>query len=134
MPSTNGHGPKKAVLYARVSTDEQARTGYSLPEQLRVLREHAAGEGYEVVAEVEDDGYSGTTIDRPGLRRIMQLSADDAVDVVLARWRHRFFRSRYYRLMVERDLKDLGVKLVALNDTGNRFADGFPGRLRGVGT
>jgi DNA invertase Pin-like site-specific DNA recombinase len=26
MPSTNGHGPKRAVLYARVSTDEQARS------------------------------------------------------------------------------------------------------------
>jgi hypothetical protein len=24
MPSTNGHGPKRAILYARVSTDEQA--------------------------------------------------------------------------------------------------------------
>jgi site-specific DNA recombinase len=68
MPSTNGHGPKRAILYARVSTDEQAKSGYSLPEQLRVLREHAAHEGYEVVSEIEDDGYSGTTIDRPGLR------------------------------------------------------------------
>jgi hypothetical protein len=29
MPSTNGHGPsKRAVLYARVSTDEQARSGF----------------------------------------------------------------------------------------------------------
>jgi hypothetical protein len=32
MPNTNGHGPKRAILYARVSTDEQARSGYSLPE------------------------------------------------------------------------------------------------------
>ena len=30
MSSTNGHGSKKAILYARVSTEEQARTGYSL--------------------------------------------------------------------------------------------------------
>jgi hypothetical protein len=30
MPSSNGHGPKQAILYARVSTDERARTGYSL--------------------------------------------------------------------------------------------------------
>ena len=27
MPSTNGHGTKQAVLYARVSTDEQAKSG-----------------------------------------------------------------------------------------------------------
>jgi DNA invertase Pin-like site-specific DNA recombinase len=33
MLSTNGHGPKRAVLYVRVSTDEQARSGYSLAQQ-----------------------------------------------------------------------------------------------------
>src|SRR3954469_10438853 len=125
MPNTNGYGLKQAILYTRVSTDEQAKSGYSLPEQLRVLREHAIREGHEVVAEVEDDGYSGTTIDRPGLRSIMELAVEGTVDIVLARWRHRYFRSRYYRLVVERDLKDLGVKLVTLNDTGNRLADGF---------
>ena len=40
--STNGHGPKRAVLYARVSTDEQAEKGYSISDQFRALREHAA--------------------------------------------------------------------------------------------
>ena len=52
MPSTNGHGPKRAILYARVSTDEQARSGYSLAQQLEALREYAAREGYEVLEEV----------------------------------------------------------------------------------
>jgi DNA invertase Pin-like site-specific DNA recombinase len=32
MPNTNGHGPKRAILYTRVSTDEQARSGYSLAQ------------------------------------------------------------------------------------------------------
>ncbi len=41
MPSTNGYGPKKrAVLYIRVSSDEQAKKGYSIPDQLRELREN----------------------------------------------------------------------------------------------
>ena len=47
MPSTNGS--RRAVLYARVSTDEQARTGYSLAQQIEALRECAAREGYEVL-------------------------------------------------------------------------------------
>ena len=34
MPSTNGHGPRRAVLCTRVSTDEQARSGYSLAQQI----------------------------------------------------------------------------------------------------
>jgi DNA invertase Pin-like site-specific DNA recombinase len=49
MASTNGHGPKKAILYARVSTDEQARSGYSLVQQLEALRVHCEREGYEVL-------------------------------------------------------------------------------------
>ena len=54
MPSTNGHGPQRAVLYARVSTQEQATKGYSLAQQMEALREHAAREGYEVLEEVSD--------------------------------------------------------------------------------
>ena len=57
MPSTNGHGPKRAILYARVSTDEQARSGYSLRQQLERLRKYAAEESYEVLEEVTDAGY-----------------------------------------------------------------------------
>ena len=56
MPSTNGRkGPKRAVLYARVSTDEQGKSGYSIPDQLRENRSYAAREGSEIV----DDGHSG---------------------------------------------------------------------------
>jgi site-specific DNA recombinase len=50
MPSSNGNHPKRAVLYARVSTEEQARSGYSLAQQMEALREYANREGYEVVA------------------------------------------------------------------------------------
>jgi DNA invertase Pin-like site-specific DNA recombinase len=61
MPSTNGHCPKSAILYARVSTQEQATTGYSLRQQIERLREYAASEGYEVIEVVT------RTPDRAGL-------------------------------------------------------------------
>jgi DNA invertase Pin-like site-specific DNA recombinase len=35
MPTTDS--PERAILYARVSTDEQARSGYSLAQQLEAL-------------------------------------------------------------------------------------------------
>jgi site-specific DNA recombinase len=123
MPSTNGHGQKRAILYARVSTDEQAKAGYSIPEQLRELRAYAVREGYRVVEEAVDDGHSGADPHRPGLRRVMELAEAGAVDVVLAKKRNRLFRSRLYRLLWDQDLGDLGVKLIALDDTGNRFGD-----------
>ena len=65
MPSTNGHGPNRAILYARVSTDEQAKSGYSIPEQLRELRAYATREGYRVVEEAVDDGHSGAAHTAP---------------------------------------------------------------------
>jgi DNA invertase Pin-like site-specific DNA recombinase len=55
MPNIKWHGPKPAILYARVSTEEQAKTGYSIPEQLRELRAYAVRESYRVVDEVVDD-------------------------------------------------------------------------------
>jgi site-specific DNA recombinase len=71
MPSTNGHGPKRAILYARVSTDEQARSGYSLAQQLEALRGYAEQEGYEVLEDVSDPGQSGASLERPGMDRVM---------------------------------------------------------------
>ena len=37
MPSTIGHVPKRAILYTKVSTDEQARSGYSLAQQIDAI-------------------------------------------------------------------------------------------------
>src|ERR687895_1427523 len=118
----NGEGSKRAILYARVSTEEQMK-GYSIPDQLRELRAYAAREGYVVVEEAVDDGHSGADPHRPGLRRVMELAESGTIDVVLAKKRNRLFRSRLYRLLWDQDLGELGVKLIALDDTGNRFGD-----------
>jgi site-specific DNA recombinase len=55
----------------------------------------------------------------------MQLAETGEIDVVIAAKRDRFFRSRLHRLLWDKDLADLGVNLISLNDTGNRLADGF---------
>ena len=119
---SNGERSKRAILYARVSTEEQMK-GYSIPDQLRELRAYATREGYVVVEEAVDDGHSGADPHRPGLRRVMELAESGMIDVVLAKKRNRLFRSRLYRLLWDQDLGELGVKLIALDDTGNRFGD-----------
>jgi predicted site-specific integrase-resolvase len=99
MPSTNGHGHKRAILYARVSTDEQARSGYSLAQQLEALRGYAEREGYEVLEEVSDPGQSGTSLERPGMDRVRDLVAAGGVSVVLAQDRDRFAREPAYHYL-----------------------------------
>ncbi len=84
MFSADVRAPERAILYARVSTEEQARSGYSLAQQLEALRAQASLEGYEVLEEIADPGWSGAYLDRPGLDRVRDLVQGGGVDVVLA--------------------------------------------------
>jgi site-specific DNA recombinase len=124
MPSTNGHGPKRAILYARVSTDEQARSGYSLAQQLEALKEYAAREGYEVLEEVQDPGQSGASLERPGMDRVRDLVAAGGVSVVLAQDRDRFAREPAYHYLLRREFDEYGTKIRALNDRGDESPEG----------
>ena len=45
---------RKAVLYARVSSKDQEREGYSIPAQLKLLREYAASHQLEIVRDFID--------------------------------------------------------------------------------
>jgi site-specific DNA recombinase len=124
MPSTNGHGSKRAILYARVSTDEQARSGYSLAQQLEALREYAAREGYEVLEEVVDPGQSGASLERPGMDRVRDLVAAGGVSVVLAQDRDRFSREPAYTYLLRREFEEHGCELRSLNDRGDGSPEG----------
>src|SRR5215218_6556613 len=124
MPNTNGHGPKRAILYARVSTDEQARSGYSLAQQTEALREYAAREGYKVLEEVVDPGQSGASLERPGMDRVRDLVSAGGVSVVLAQDRDRFAREPAYHYLLKREFEEHGTKIRALNDRGDESPEG----------
>ena len=124
MTSTNGHGPKRAILYARVSTDEQARSGYSLAQQIEALRAYAAREGYEILEEVVDPGQSGASLERPGMDHVRDLVAGGGVSVVLTQDRDRFSREPAYTYLLRREFEGHGTKLRALNDRGDDSPEG----------
>jgi site-specific DNA recombinase len=124
VPNTNGHGPKTAVLYARVSTDEQARSGYSLAQQIEALRGYAASDGYEVLEVVQDAGQSGASLERPGMDRVRDLVAAGGVSVVLAQDRDRFAREPAYHYLLRREFEEHGTKIRALNDRGDDSPEG----------
>src|SRR5215211_6892218 len=116
LSSTNGHGPKRAILYARVSTDEQARSGYSLAQQIEALREHAAREGYEVLEEVVEPGQSGASLERPGMDCVRDLVAAHDVSVVLAQDVDRISREPWHYEYLRSWLADHGTQLRTLED------------------
>src|SRR5215212_8250378 len=128
MPSTNGHGLKRAVLwailYARVSTDEQARSGFSLAQQLEALRDYASREGYEVLEEVVDPGQSGASLERPGMDRVRDLVAAGGVSMVLAQDQDRFSREPAYTYLLRQEFEEQGCELRSLNDRGDETPEG----------
>ncbi len=63
---------KRAVIYVRVSTDEQAVEGYSLYAQRSILEDYCLAEGLGIAEVYEDNGYSGRNINRPAYRRMME--------------------------------------------------------------
>jgi site-specific DNA recombinase len=119
MPSTNIHVPKRAILYARVSTQEQARSGYSLAQQLEALREYAAREGYEVLEQVTDPGQSGASLERPGMDRVRDLVQAGGVSVVLAQDRDRFSREPAYVYVLKKEFEERSCSLRSLNCRGD---------------
>src|SRR5215216_1682964 len=124
MPSTNGHGPKRAILYTRVSTEEQARSGYSLAQQIEALRDYAAREGYKVLEEVMDGGQSGGSLARPGMDKVRDLVAGGSVSVVLAQDRDRFAREPAYHYLLKKEFEEHGCKIRSLNDRGDESPEG----------
>lgn len=83
MTQGGGGVQVRCVIYTRVSTDMQARDGVGLDAQLARCRELAASRGYEVIAELADEGVSGKkgASARPGLAQVLSYP-DDVVVVV----------------------------------------------------
>ena len=56
----------RVALYARVSTEHQEKER-TIGSQLDALEARAASEGWAVEMTCADEGYSGASLDRPGL-------------------------------------------------------------------
>ncbi|MGE5552953.1 MAG: recombinase family protein [Betaproteobacteria bacterium] len=70
-------------IYTRVSSEEQARSGYSLEEQESACLALAERENLQVVKVYRDPGYSGGSLDRPALKELIRDVKANRLDMVL---------------------------------------------------
>jgi site-specific DNA recombinase len=105
---------KRAVLYARVSTDDQADRGYSLPSQLDLCRKYAERLGYTVIGALREDCSGATPIaERPeGKWLVAKLKRREA-DVVIAYQVDRLSRDIVDLLATVRSWLRMGVEVHA---------------------
>jgi site-specific DNA recombinase len=113
----------KAALYCRVSTEEQARSGYSIRQQLEALHEYCQQNNNDVVGEFQDSS-SGADIARLELDDLRDLVAVGGIDIALAQDADRIIRDPAHRAYLDDEFESYGTRLVALDDWGDDTHEG----------
>jgi site-specific DNA recombinase len=83
----------RAVGYARVSTEEQAREGLSLPDQVAKMNAYARLYEIQLVGIELDEGISAKKLDRPGVLRSLAMIDTNEADGLLVTKLDRLSRS-----------------------------------------
>ena len=95
-------------IYARVSTIEQSKTGYSIGEQEKRLRKYCEARAWDVYHVYIDGGYSGANTERPAQIELVKARIQEITDQV----------SRYTELFSLRqlDIDELRASIDPLTD------------------
>lgn len=111
---------KRACVYTRVSTDEQAKDGYSIDEQERRCKAQIESKGWQYVKTFSDPGVSGMKDckDRPGLSAMLSAIEADEIDAIVIYKLDRLSRKQRYTMeLIEDVIMKHHIALVSLNET-----------------
>ena len=107
--------PVRAAIYTRVSTEDQAKEGFSLDAQLDKLKSYCKARDWVVGGEYIDDGHSGRTIKRPAYSKMME--EIDEWDILLVIKMDRIHRnSKNFMTMMEY-LKQKEKEFVSMSES-----------------
>ena len=124
---------KKIFLYVRVSTQEQAREGYSIDEQIDRLKDFCKAMNWTVVKVYTDAGCSGSNTDRPALQSMIEDIKAKNGDCVVVYKLDRLSRSQKDTLeLIEDCFLANNVDFVSMTenfDTGTPFGRAMIGIL-----
>ncbi|WP_074974978.1 recombinase family protein [Nitrosospira multiformis] len=84
---------KQAVIYARVSSKEQEKEGFSIPAQLKLLKEYAAAQGLKVAQEYVDVETAKTTGRNAFGEMVDYLKAHPSIRTLLVEKTDRLYRN-----------------------------------------
>lgn len=114
----------KAVIYLRVSSDEQAHHGYSIAAQRAACSERARALGAAEVMELRDEGVSASLLDRPGLNALRAGAKRGDFRLVVIYDPDRFARNLSHQLLVTEEIERAGVRLEFVNFEWEHTAEG----------
>jgi DNA invertase Pin-like site-specific DNA recombinase len=87
----------RAALYLRVSTDRQAESDLSIPDQRRQMTAYALTKGWTVTDEFVEPGLTATDEKRPAFQAMIEagLTKPPPFDKILVHSFSRFFRDQF---------------------------------------
>lgn len=113
---------KKAVIYARYSSDRQNEQ--SIAGQVEVCTEWAKNNDVEIMHIYHDEALSGKTDKRPDFQRMIKDAKSGKFDYILVYKLDRFARNRYDSAIYKAQLKKYGVRIMSAMEN---IADGPEG-------
>ena len=118
----------KVALYARYSDENQKDS--SIEQQMRLLRQRAEAEGWDVVASYEDKALTGSNMLRPGIQALMAASLDKQFDIVLTESIDRLSRDQEDIAHMHKRLRHRGIQIISLIEGEiNELQIGFKGTM-----
>jgi len=106
---------KAAAIYARVSSEQQKEEN-TIASQTAALIEFAREQGYSVADDwvIEDEGFSGASLLRPGLERLRDLAAEGHIQAVLIHSPDRLSRKYAYQVLLTEEFARHGAGTIFL--------------------
>ena len=106
----------RAVIYARVSTEEQAQRELSIPSQIDICKKFATQNGYEVIDIFIDAGKSGTTSEREAFQELIAQAKKKPppFNAILVYNYSRFSRNEMDSIVYEELLERQNIKLISV--------------------
>lgn len=105
----------KVAIYIRVSSDEQAKHGDSMRDQLESCQEYIDAHENMILQEVyTDDGISGQKLEREEFTRLIDNSKSGKIDLIIFTKIDRWFRSLRHYLNTQAALEDHDVNWLAV--------------------
>ncbi len=104
-----------AIIYTRVSTDEQANKGYSLPHQKSVLEMYCQHKGINILRHYRED-FSAKNFNRPAFNELaayIKVNRKSVDCLLFTRW-DRFSRNQEEAYRIIREFRNLGVEVNAI--------------------
>src|SRR3989344_692349 len=111
MTESIAQSNKLVAVYGRVSTSNQENEG-TIETQLSAVRDYANKNGYTIIQEYLDNGWSGDSIVRPALDQLRMDSKNKIWDAVLIYDPDRLARRYSYQELIMDELQEAGIEII----------------------